>query len=576
MALSINTNIASLNAQRNLNTSRSALGTALQRLSSGLRVNSAADDAAGLAISERFTTQVRGLNQAVRNANDGVSMLQTAEGALETVTISLQRIRELAVQAANATNSTADRAALQLEVTQLTQEVDRIGRTTTFNGQAIFGQNSASVLGDKDQLAVLDGLQTGWLSSAESLIQQYYGVQAKGNSLRIELTTFSDGASNTLARVSGSVGGSGTASNITLQIDMKDFTPATPPNGGNAPFYNDRVLAHEMTHAVMYATMNVGSMFANHQQFFLEGTAELMHGADERLYGDIQNNGGSATGIAAVMAKVADWGTTWDGSSEAYSAAYAGMRYLDQEIKAAGGSGIKDITKYLAADATRTIDQALQNASSGAFTGVADFKTQFTADGDAFIQDLLDSGRLTDGDTGAIGGSNASGGPPRNATSVVEDLATRSGEDQLVGFKESWETLAKRSFVADTKALQVGAEAGQTLDVSSFAMNGGALDILDADVVNNANSVIAKMDRALDYINARRAGIGGQLGRLESTVSALAGSSEALTASRSRIQDTDYAKETASLTRAQILQQAGIAIAAQANSTSQAVLALLR
>jgi flagellin len=572
MSLSLNTNIASLNAQRNLNASQSTLGKALQRLSSGLRINSAADDAAGLAIAERFTTQVRGLNQAVRNANDGISMLQTAEGALSTVSESLRRIRELAVQAANATNSESDRAALQREVEQLTQEVDRIGRTTSFNGQKLFGQSSASVLGDPEQLAVLDGLQSGWLSAAEELIQQQYGIQARGNAIRIDLTSFSDGAGGTLARVAAQVSGSGPATGITLQIDMSDFAPANPPNGGNAPFFNDRILAHEMTHAVMDATMNVGSMFANNQQWFLEGTAELIHGADERLYADI---GGAAPGIANVMAKVADWGVSWDGTSAAYSAAYAGMRYLDEQIKAAGGQGIKDITTYLAADSSRTLDQALQNASSGRFAGAADFRAQFQADGAAFIGSLLSSGKLTDADTGALGGANASGGPVRTAASVVPNAATRSGEDQLAGFAESWEAIETGDFTAATKSLQIGAQAGETLDIGAFAMNGAALDIMDADVVNNANRVIAKMDRALDYINARRADLGAQLNRLESVIANLATNVESQTASRSRIQDTDFAAETATLTRAQILQQAGVAMVAQANATPQLVLQLL-
>src|SRR3990167_6221475 len=133
----INTNIASLNAQRNLNTSQSALATSLQRLSSGLRINSAKDDAAGMAISERMTTQVRGLNQAARNANDGISLAQVAEGALGSASATLQRIRELAVQSANATNSASDRAALNAEVSQLTAELNRIAKTAQFNGQNI-------------------------------------------------------------------------------------------------------------------------------------------------------------------------------------------------------------------------------------------------------------------------------------------------------------------------------------------------------------------------------------------------------------------------------------------------------
>ncbi|KAF0188094.1 MAG: flagellin, partial [Gammaproteobacteria bacterium] len=134
MAQVINTNIASLNAQRNLSKSQATLGTSLQRLSSGMRINSAKDDAAGLAISERFTAQIRGLNQAVRNSNDGISLAQTAEGALGEVTNNLQRVRELAVQSVNATNSASDRSAMQQEVSQLISEIDRVAGQTNFNG----------------------------------------------------------------------------------------------------------------------------------------------------------------------------------------------------------------------------------------------------------------------------------------------------------------------------------------------------------------------------------------------------------------------------------------------------------
>ena len=134
MAQSINTNVASLNAQRNLSRSQGMMNTALERLSTGLRINSAKDDAAGLAISERFTTQIRGLNQAVRNASDGISLAQTTESALGELTNNLQRIRELAVQSVNATNSASDRAALNAEVTERIAEIDRIAKQTNFNG----------------------------------------------------------------------------------------------------------------------------------------------------------------------------------------------------------------------------------------------------------------------------------------------------------------------------------------------------------------------------------------------------------------------------------------------------------
>ncbi len=142
MPQTINTNVSSLNAQRNLNTSQSSLATSMQRLSSGLRVNSAKDDAAGLAIADRMNAQIRGISVAVRNANDGISLAQTAEGALATITDALQRMRELAVQSANGSNGTSDRVNLNAEFLELKAEVDRIGNQTKFNGQAIVGGNA--------------------------------------------------------------------------------------------------------------------------------------------------------------------------------------------------------------------------------------------------------------------------------------------------------------------------------------------------------------------------------------------------------------------------------------------------
>jgi len=175
MALTVNTNIASLTAQRNLTSSQGDLSTSLQRLSSGLRINSAKDDAAGLAISERFSAQIRGINQGVRNANDGISLAQTAEGALKEVTSNLQRIRELAVQSANATNSTSDRAALQSEVAQLVAEIDRVAVNTKFNGNALldgtFSSQAFQVgadVGETVTISSISSVRTSALGSTNS------------------------------------------------------------------------------------------------------------------------------------------------------------------------------------------------------------------------------------------------------------------------------------------------------------------------------------------------------------------------------------------------------------------------
>jgi len=221
----INTNIASLNAQRNLNSSQSALQTSLQRLSSGLRINSAKDDAAGLAISERFSTQIRGLNQAARNANDGISLAQTGEGALAAVTENLQRIRELAVQAANSTNSADDRAALQLEVAQRLAEIDRTATQTSFNGQKLldgsFTAAAFQIGANAGETISVEGLGTGVRTSATGAI-----AQATSGVLAAGATNGSIGVTPTGTLNFGTAGSAATAGRIDLTFSTNNFAAA--------------------------------------------------------------------------------------------------------------------------------------------------------------------------------------------------------------------------------------------------------------------------------------------------------------------------------------------------------------
>lgn len=573
MSLSINTNISALNGTRHLSMMETTLSRSLERLSSGLRINSARDDAAGLAITERMSTQIRGLNQATRNANDGVSMLQTADGALSSITDALQRVRELSIQAANATNSESDKKALQAEADQLIQEIDRISSATEFNNEKIFDNTKVGVLGNEDQLAVIYGLQNGWLEQAENLIQQYYGITADGTDLDIELTTFTDGAGGTAARVAGLIPGSftGKATDVKLQIDMSDFTPPNLPNGGTAPFYNDRIIAHEMVHAVMYRSMNVASMFnpAVDQTWFLEGTAEFIHGADERLQASI-----ASVGIGGVMAQAGNFGTAggaWGGSSDDYSAAYAAVGYMHQQLKANGGSGIKDVMTYLNQNQTATLNDAINAASGGLWATADAFNADFVANGATYIAGL----NLTDADTGAIGGANADGGAVRTAESVIPHNSSRGGTNPLSGFNEIWENIAL-NLTGNTMSLQVGANKNETLDVAFGAVNVAAMSLDTVDLIGNAGFATFKMDIALDHINKERAKIGAQLNRLESTIANNQNTAESLTSSRSRIRDADFAIETATLTKSQIVQQAATAVLAQANSNPQMMLALLR
>ncbi|HEX5840981.1 MAG TPA: hypothetical protein VFY62_00745, partial [Pseudomonas sp.] len=180
--LTVNTNIASLFTRRQLDNNSTALATSLQRLSTGQRINSAKDDAAGLQISNRLTSQIRGLNVAVRNANDGISLLQVAEGALQSMTSALQRVRELGLQAMNGSNGIQERAALDQEAQQLLQEIDRVNETTSFAGRKVFAQTQNSLLGNLDRRAIINGLKGYWLNEAEARVLEFYGIKGDGAS----------------------------------------------------------------------------------------------------------------------------------------------------------------------------------------------------------------------------------------------------------------------------------------------------------------------------------------------------------------------------------------------------------
>lgn len=572
MAVSVNTNVISLAAQRSASQVAATLETTMRRLATGLRINSAKDDAAGLAISERMTSLIRGSNQASRNANDSISLLQTAEGTLSSITENLQRIRELAVQAVNGGYSTSDRQALQGEVTRLSQEIDRMAGTASFNGRKLFDQGRDSAVGDKDQLAVLDGLQGagGWLGNSERMIRDLFGIEGDGAAISIELTSFTDGAGGTAARVVSSVGASGYGNNLRMQIDMADFTPANLPNGGSGPFFNDRIVAHEMVHAVMARSTNFGNLANNpNATWLLEGAAEFIHGADERLAGDIAANGGGAAGRAAVVAAV---GNGFSGSSLDYSGGYAATRYLHDQIKQAGGAGLKDLMQYMSQNPAATLDDAFANATQGLYANNAAFLADFATNGAAFVATM----NLANADTGAIGGLDADGGAVKTASNVVANGATAAGPDVLDQFAESYEKIVVTDSGRNELTFQVGANMGETVSVGLGAVNLGALGLDEHDVVNEAARVIRQVDRALDYVSAERGNAAAQLNRFERIVDGLQDQSQNASAARGRLQDADFAIETTAMTRAQIIQQSSTAIVAQANGLPSMVLALLR
>lgn len=559
MAMQIQTNIPALFAQRSLGQTTTDTQRVIQRLGSGLRINSARDDAAGLAISERMTAQVRGNSQAVRNVNDGISMLQVADGAMGSLNGMIQRMRELAVQANNSTLSLSDKQALQGEVNQLLQGIDDIASQTQFNGEKLFSQSISSLGGPANERAVVDGLKLGWLEESEKRIKQFYGIKGDGATLTVDLT-FTDGAGNVAASVSGNGGPGGKVINQKLNIDMADFTPPNLPDGGNAPFYNDRIIAHEMVHAVMGRSVNMTAM----PTWFLEGSAELIHGADERLKTDIAING-----QAAVINQIAG---AWGSASIDYSSAYAATRYLHDKLKGLGvDDGIKGLMQNLASTGSN-LDVALNAVTNGVYATAAAFVADWQANGANYINNQMN---LNNADTGAIGGLDADMGPEYTAKNIMTDRGTTYGDQVLEGFNLVFPTIATGTDQKQVE-LHIGASATDKVMTSFAAVNSSALGIKDLDLINLPSFAIVHLDQALDYVNRRRADAGASLARLEFTANQLNTSVENSSASRSRIRDADYAQETAALSRQQILQQSATAMLAQASQMPQMVLQLLR
>jgi len=505
----INTNIMSLNAQRNLSTSNSALATSLQRLSSGLRINSAKDDAAGLAISERFTTQIRGLNQAVRNSNDGISLAQTAEGALQELTNNLQRIRELAVQSANATNSASDRAALDAEVQQRLAEIDRIAAQTSFNSQKIldgtFGTATFQVGANVGETIAV-ALSTSVRTSAIGKTADYVGGSAYSSATNV-------GQQGTGVDTTALSGGEVTIAVGSGQAVSIGASAAGTANG-----------------------QSVGSAYAKAAAINGSGVSGLTATADTTVQFNL-----AATAVAATET---DYDLTINGVAI----------YTDYDATADGAITADALVAQVNSNSSTTGVVATYDATNTRVTLVA-------ADG----RDIAITQANT---TTANGGFGATEGT--NNASNTTTLATAAGASTSATYVGSIRLTAAEQLTIGGTAARIGYTA------SSLAVGNSALSATSVTTVSNANTTITRVDAALTTVNSLRSTFGAIQNRFESTIANLQTVSENLEASRSRIRDADFASETASLTRAQILQQAGIAILAQANAVPQNVLGLLR
>ncbi|WP_338040039.1 flagellin [Nitrosococcus halophilus] len=485
----MNTNIMSLNAQRNLDRSQSTLQTSLQRLSSGLRINSAKDDAAGLAITDRMTAQIRGLNQAARNANDGISLAQTAEGALHESTSLLQRVRELAVQSANDTNTDADRTSLQNEVTQLIAEMNRIASSTQFNGKSLLDGSLSNAIfhvganADQTISVGIDDARTSRLGANATLTSTG--------------TAVSDGQSAALTSPSGVLEINGTA--ITVTSDGLSTRDAAASANAVAAGINALSATTGVSATANATTANLGTITAAATgfaagDFAINGinitAGAIASGDSDSALRDAINAVQNQTGVTAAL----------NSSNELV-------------LTAADGRNIQLETDGTQADGVSVFGAATFDTNGGSAVDIVTVGTVTLDSDEAFVVDT-------------------------GITQATHGMAITAG-----------------TYNVDTS---------------------NAMENVDISTQSGANSALANVDRALSQIDSMRGDLGALQNRFQSTISNLENVSENLSAARSRIRDADFAAETAELTRNQILQQAGTAMLAQANSLPQNVLSLLQ
>ncbi len=525
MAMVINTNVSSLTAQRNLAKTGLGLETAMARLSSGLRINSAKDDAAGLAISERMTAQVNGLNQARRNANDGISVAQTAEGALQTSGDILQRIRTLSVQSANDTNSSADRQALQAEVSQLISEFDRIATTTQFNG-----------------LNLLDGnfSKTQFQVGANANQTITFGI---GSTKAVDMASF--GVSGDVTAASTMVGASaavsdGSASNVNRFL-TQDLLIKSKGMAGTVNLQAS-MSADKIAASINAQQSNTGGVTARAETYaFL-----TLSNSSGQMAMDFNLNG------VGIQAFSSNGSTDMDGLVTSINDRSGATGVVAQKVDVPGTGNAGTYRVQLFAADGRDIQMTSVTAASG--TGGATSSA-------LGLQGAYDNnGTVTT--VGSLASFSATGSVNGNRNSTVGGRVIIANDTAYTLTSTIWGSTGVLFAVASTATI-AGAKTG-------------ALSTVDISTVLGSNKALGIIDAALSRVNNTRANLGALQNRFQMTIDNLQTTSDNLAASRSRIKDADFAEETATMSRWNVLQSAGTAMLAQANQGPQAAMQLLR
>ncbi|MFJ7726530.1 flagellin [Neobacillus sp. NPDC097160] len=533
--MQINHNLTAMNTLRQLNTASTGQTKSMEKLSSGLRINRAGDDAAGLAISEKMRAQIRGLDQASANAQDGISMIQTAEGALNETHSILQRVRELADQSANGTNTAEDRKAIQDEVKQLKEEIDRIGNTTEFNTQKLLNGNLKSA----------GGASVGQNSTTGAIVAKQTAGKISG-----AVTNATAGTDF----VKETINVDGTSIDVNWQnLSAEEQAVLTAADtDANSMQKAAELIGQKINEAIDASGKNIA-----HVNAYSDGTNLVVEsgtkGTDSKVTA-------GASGVLKVMT-AGGAGTTagtsvYNGTAVATTDLYnVSINGVSMEVTPganyANNSAMSTIATQMQTDINAAILAAngVSGATSSADPGyIADVKVNVTKDGRFEI--LSESGPVTLSD--------------KPGKTAVADLGLSQAQTDASG--------------NGGMTFQIGANKGQTITFGINDMRSAALGISGVDVSTQAgaSNALKSLDSAIKSVSSERSKLGAVQNRLEHTINNLNTSSENLTAAESRIRDVDMAKEMMNQTKNSILSQAAQAMLAQSNQMPQGVLQLLR
>jgi flagellin len=526
--MKINHNIAALNTHRQLSSATMTQSKTMEKLSSGLRINRAGDDAAGLAISEKMRAQIRGLNQATRNSQDAISLIQTAEGAASSVHDMLQRGRELAVQAANDTLTETDRAVLNKELEQLKDQINTVAEDTEFNTLKLLNN---STLEHSDLIPTIKDRLQYWVDDALTVIQTNMDLAPSFLNKDMTVEFYEDPNASTAASMGTADGGATLNLRINLSKVVDVYDPADDGWG-----QVDALIAHEVVHALQFTELSQ-TLTGNVDTWFVEGMATALQGGVPFLNTLSSNDAATIT-------------STWNGD---YGSAYAAVMTLHETTT----GGLDAIIDRL--EAGDTLDQAIANTTQADtteitgvtnFTNTADFVSWFnsSADVDSYLNNSTDF-------TNPIGTIALAQGEIRGTVTnwndvIANDTTIDNGNVFNFKFRESNGGNETKSFT-----FHIGANAGQTISMAAIDATTAGLGISGVELISRekANDAITILNDAIEKVSSYRSNFGALQNRLEHTINNLSNSQENLTAAESRIRDVDMAKEMMQQTKGSIL-----------------------